>query len=224
MARSMCEQLNPHLDFLLSSVYDRSGLHPEHLADLRKSGLSDGTITMQKIRTIPPHMIDHLLGFEAPKVRHAYLIPFADPRGGWMNHVRMKIFPTITTENGTTKYLQPRRSGARLFFPLATLERVLQGDKPLWVIEGEKKALAVAQLGFPAVGFEGIEGWHAAGARDLAADFAFIPLKDRMVELVPDGDVATNPHVERGAARLARALEGADASVRLVRLPAQLVA
>ncbi len=224
MATSMRERLNPHLDFLLSSVYDCSGLHAEHLADLRKSGLTDETITIQKIRTIPPHMIDQLLGFEAPKVRHAYLIPFAHPPGGWMDHVRMKVFPAITTENGTTKYLQPRRSGARLFFPLATLERVLTGHEPLWVIEGEKKALAVAQLGFPAVGFEGIEGWHAAGARELLPDFAFIPLKDRVVELVPDGDVATNPHVERGAARLARALEHVEARVRLVRLPAELVA
>jgi hypothetical protein len=36
---------------------------------------------LQKIRLVPPAMIDQLLGFEAPKVRHAYLMPFAlDPR------------------------------------------------------------------------------------------------------------------------------------------------
>src|SRR5512132_1075574 len=97
--------VNGHLDRLLSPAYDASTLHPEHLADLRRSGLTDEMGRAQKIRTIPPVMIDQLLGFEAPKVRHAYLIPFPDPSGGWMDHVRMKVFPAIETERGTIKYL-----------------------------------------------------------------------------------------------------------------------
>src|SRR5262245_61315972 len=106
-----------HLAFLLSAVYEHQALHTEHLSDLHKSGLADSTIVQQKIRTIPPHMIDQLLGFQAPSVQHAYLLPFADPRGGWMDHVRMKVFPSIVTESGTIKYLQPRRSGVRIYFP-----------------------------------------------------------------------------------------------------------
>jgi len=38
---------------------------------------------------------------------------------------------------------------------LATLDTVLHGDVPLWCVEGEKKALAVAQLGLPAVASPG---------------------------------------------------------------------
>src|SRR5262245_11680357 len=114
------------LDLLLSAVYDRAGLHPEHLADLRRSGLTDETLRAQKIRSVPPDMIDPLLGFKIPSVRHAYLIPFADPRGGWMPHVRMKVFPTLKGPTGTVKYLQPRGSGCRVFFPLATLPQVTQ--------------------------------------------------------------------------------------------------
>jgi uncharacterized protein DUF3854 len=216
--------MNRHLDFLLSAIYDGSTLHAEHLADLRKSGLTDETIRMQKIRTIPPHMIEQLLGFETPKVRSAYLIPYADPHadshgGGWMEHVRLKIFPPITTENGTIKYLQPRRSGVRLYFPITTLPQILAGDEALWLVEGEKKALAVAQLGLPAVGFAGIEGWHLAGSSTLLADFAAIPLRGRVAELVPDGDVRTNADVMRGARRFAEALRAAGARPRLVRLP-----
>jgi hypothetical protein len=131
--------VNPHLDFLLSCLYDDL-LHPEHLADLHKSGLTDETIARQKIRTIPPHMIDALIGFEVPKVSHAYLIPFPDQRGGWFDHVRIKVFPSITTDNGTIKYLQRRRSGARIYFPLATLDAVLRSADPLYIVEGEKKA------------------------------------------------------------------------------------
>lgn len=219
------EQLNPHFDFLLSAVYEYSAPAPLHLEDLRRSGLTDNTIRQQKIRSVPPHMIEALLGHPAPRVVSAYLIPFPDPGGGWFDHVRLKVFPSYEDAQGrTVKYLGPRGATPHLFFPLASLDAVRTSDTPLWLVEGAKKALAVTQLGLPAVGFEGIEGWHVAGARDLLPDFAFIPLKDRLVELVPDGDVATNPHVERGAARLARALEHVDARVRLVRLPAQLVA
>jgi uncharacterized protein DUF3854 len=129
------------------------------------------------------------------------------------------VFPTLTTERGTLKYLQPRGSGVRLFFPLATLDAVLDGDVPVWCVEGEKKALTLAQLGLAAIGMAGIEGWHTAGAHTLLSDFGAIPLSGRVVELVPDGDVQTNPNVERGAWRFAEALEARGARVRIVMLP-----
>jgi hypothetical protein len=84
--------VNPHLDFLLSVIYEDSPLHPEHLADLRKSGLTNATIALHKIRTVPPAMIEPLLGFVAPKVVSAYILPFPDLRGGWMDHVKLKVF------------------------------------------------------------------------------------------------------------------------------------
>jgi hypothetical protein len=100
--------VNPHLTFLLSSVYDRSDLHPDHLADLRKSGLTDHTITSQKIRTVmPPSVFDPLLAFQVPAdVRSMYVIPFFGVHGRPVDHVRVKVFPTITTAPGTIKYLR----------------------------------------------------------------------------------------------------------------------
>jgi hypothetical protein len=210
--------VRPHLDLLLSALYDRL-LHPDHRADLRKSGLTDETIAAQKIRTIPPHMIDPLLGFETPKVVSAYLIPFPDPRGGWMDHVRMKIFPTLTTREGAIKYLQPKRSGVRIYFPLATLDAVLHSSAPLYVCEGEKKALAVAQLGCPVIGICGVEGWHLAGSRALHPDLDDVGLEGRLVDLLPDGDWKTNPDVNRAVMRLAEAFERRRATARLVVLP-----
>src|SRR5262245_18544885 len=90
--------VTPHLDFLLSSIYDPHRLdHPSHLEDLRRSGLTDDTIRLQKITDVPPALIDRILGFSTPKVTSAYLLPFADPRGGWMDHTRMKVFPAVAT-------------------------------------------------------------------------------------------------------------------------------
>jgi hypothetical protein len=137
----------------------------------------------------------------------------------------MKVFPSYTDRRGqTVRYLQPRGSGPHLYFPLATLDRVPSGDASPWFVEGEKKSLAVSQLGLPAVGFCGIEGWHRAGLRELLPDFDSVPLAGRTVHLLPDGDVQTNPDVRRGAIRFARALEGRGATVQLVTLPAELAA
>lgn len=209
---------------LLSPIYTGS-LAPEHLADLRKSGLTDETIQLHRIRSVPPAMIARLLGFDIPIIRSAMIIPFPDPAGGFMDHMRMKVFPPFRDKRGnTTRYLQPRRSGVRLFFSLLTLQEVLHGDAPLWLVEGEKKALAVAQLGLPAIGFCGIEGWHLAGSRDLLSDFDRLPLRGRIVELVPDGDWWANPNVRRGAEGFALALSARGARPRLVVLPEEAAA
>jgi hypothetical protein len=130
-----------HLDFLLSVLYDRHPLEPGHIADLRKSGLSDETIARQKFRSVPLSMLipgkeyPAPLGLRLPAEAHsAMLVPFPDPRvsGGWMNHVRLKIFPALTDADGhTVKYLQPRGSPPRLFFPLVALDAVLRGTAPL---------------------------------------------------------------------------------------------
>jgi len=213
--------VNPHLDFLVSAIYDGTRVdHPAHVADLRKSGLSDATIRAQKITDVPPGMIDALLGFPAPKVTSAYLLPFPDPRGGWMDHIRMKVFPAITAEGGSIKYLQPRRSGVRIYFPLATLGAVLHSTEAVYVVEGEKKSLAVAQLGLPAIGICGIEGWHLAGSRDLHPDLDDVGLSGRVVNLVPDADVRTNEAVHRAVHRLVDALGARGvAEAKLVLVP-----
>ncbi len=188
--------MNPHLEFLLSSVYDGSDLHLDHLADLRKSGLTDETIQSQKIPTVMLSSIfDHLLAFQVPAgVTSMYVIPFFGVHGRVIDHVRVKVFPAITTATGTIKYLQPRRSGVRIYFPVATLDAVLHSHRSLYIVEGEKKSLAVAQLGLPTIGISGIEGWHVSGSRFLHPDLDTVPLDRRVVRIVPDGDLAWNPN------------------------------
>jgi len=210
------------LELLLSDIYPGS-FAPDHLADLIKSGLKPDIIQRQRIRSVPLWMIQKLLGFDPVEVSSALLIPFADPNGGFIDHVRMKVFPSFKGRDGqTVKYLQPKGSGVRLFFPLTTMEMAFHGDCSLWLVEGEKKALAVAQLGLASVGFCGIEGWHTRRSENLIPDFDSIQLKDRVVELVPDGDWRTNPAVRRGAEHFAVALTVKGARPRLVMLPEEV--
>lgn len=213
--------MNTTLASLLGAAYD-GALAPEHLADLRKSGLTDETIRAQHIRSVPPRLIPRLLGFDIAGIQSALLFPFRSPAGGFMDLARVKVFPALKTRKGTLKYLQPRGSQPRLYFAVSCMREVLEGTDPLWLVEGEKKALAVAQLGLPAVGFCGVEGWHIKGSRDLLADFAAIRLRDRVVKVVPDGDCQTNPNVTRAIVRLGHGLHRIGIGVRpqVVRLPA----
>jgi hypothetical protein len=212
--------MNPVLALLLSPVYD-GALASEHRANLQRSGLTDETIRQQKIRAVPPSMIDLLLGFPTSNVVSAYVLPFADPRGGWMEHVRLRVFPPYRDRRGLVKYLQPRRSGVRIYFPLATLPAVRHSADPLYVVEGEKKALAVAQTGLPTVGICGIEAWHLAGSSALHPDLDDVGLAGRVVHIIPDADYRTNAAVARAVRGLAQACTARRAaSVRIVLVPA----
>jgi hypothetical protein len=159
------------LDFLLSAVYDRMTLHTTHLEDLRKSALSDETIATARIRTVPPWMISKLLGSSPPRgVTSAYAIPYFSPGGGLMDIVRLKIFPPIKRKSGLVKYLQPPGPNVRIFFPIMSMNAVLYSADDLYIVEGEKKALAVAQTGAAAIGIAGCEGWHVGGSEKLHPD------------------------------------------------------
>ncbi|MEX2222779.1 MAG: DUF3854 domain-containing protein [Candidatus Rokuibacteriota bacterium] len=214
--------MKAHLASLLWRVYD-GALAPEHLADLRKSGLTDETIADQLFRSVPPATIPRLVGFECPRARSMMLIPFRSPAGGFMDHVRVKIFPPLTDAAGhSVKYLQPRGAGPRVYFVARCLADVLEGDAPLWIVEGEKKALAVAQLGLPAVGICGVEGWHQRGDERLLPDFDALRLRGRIVDVLPDGDYHTNPNVRRAVQRLGYALDARGAQPRVRLLPSEL--
>lgn len=233
--------MNPHFEFLLSSVYD-GALAPAHREDLEKSGLGKDIIAEQFIRSVPPPLIPKLLGFDIPAIQSAMLMPFRSSAGGFTPHIRMKIFPTIVkverqggarwiaeadllpsdVKQETVKYLQPKGSAPRLYFIARCLRQVLEGDAPLWIVEGEKKAIAAAQLGLPAVGVCGVEGWHVRGRRDLLEDFDAIQLGGRVVELVPDGDYQTNPDVKRAIQYFGAALAARGARARVVILPSEL--
>ncbi len=212
--------MNPHLEFLLSRVYD-GALAPEHLEDLRRSSLGDDIIVEQHIRSVPPDVIRPLLGFDSPKITSAMLFPYPSPDGGFMDAVRLKLFPPqVDAEGHAFKYAQPKGSSPRLYFVRRCLRKVLEGTDRLLICEGEKKSLALAELGYACVGIGGVEAWHVKGDGRLLGDFDAIPLRDRLVEIVPDGDYQTNDHVRLAVQRLGMALANrGTARVQVVLLP-----
>src|SRR5215510_13386929 len=122
-------------------------LHPDHLADLRASGLSDETIRAAGVYSLQPR--DMGLFFNSYRgvpagLETALCFPY---QGG--EFARIKLFPSL----GKMRYAQPPKTGARLYLPF------IVSDGPVYVCEGEKKTLAAHQAGLNAAGIGGLWNW-----------------------------------------------------------------
>jgi hypothetical protein len=80
---------------------DLISLHPEHLQDLLKSGLSDETIKENRLYSVLPRDISKKLEGHFPKVESLLALPYGDD-----GFERYKLFPPQQTEKGTAKYYQ----------------------------------------------------------------------------------------------------------------------
>lgn len=162
-------------------------LHPLHLEDVRKSGLSDETIISQGIKSLRPKDIDRLIGYSIPGLISAYIIPFKD------GYYRLKVFYASGQEryaDGRKKprYIQPKGSVNRLYIPLPVLPILDDISIPLYITEGEKKALKATQEGLPTIAITGLWNWKQSGTEDLIPDFDLITWQGRTVYLIPDSD------------------------------------
>jgi hypothetical protein len=192
-------------------------LHPAHLEDLRRSGLSDETIAAARLYSARPQDLASLCGCQVPDGTSGLVIPYdEDGRYG-----RVKLFPPLRNPDGKEqKYGQPLGSHVRAYFPPSLAEALQDPSRSLLLTEGEKKALKLTQEGFPTIGLGGMWNFRE---KELPAD-ALIPELEavtwagRIVYLVPDSDAWTNEHVLLAVFRFARLLETRGATVLVVKL------
>ena len=177
--------------------------HPEHLADLRKSGLTDETIQMAGVYSIAPGDINRFFRQAPDEVESALCFPY---QGG--SFARIKLFPAL----GKMKYSQPPRTGARLYVPHPVTDH-----GPLWVVEGEKKTLAAIQIGEPAVGIGGVWNWLSDG--EPIADIQLVDWSGREVTIVPDSDVFRRTDLLRAIYALGREIQALGAEVLVAQIP-----
>lgn len=133
------------------------------------------------------------------------------------------------------KYDQSSDAGALTYFPpLTRTDGSLRSDAPQYWTEGEKKALALDQLGYATVGLTGVDMWSESrkaararrpdGKRQARLIHPFILTHVRIVGrehfIVFDQDAHEKPDVMRAAYAFARALlETGAAGVFLVTPP-----
>ena len=190
------------------------GLHPEHLADLRKSGLRDDTIAQLKISSARPSDIPKLIGFDPPHVTSALVFPYPGEDG----FCRLKVFPSYRDKDGhTIKYLQRPKSGLHLYCP-PLAEKVLKDPTiSLRWTEGEKKSAKACQEGFACVALGGLWNWIADGHPTPKLDT--IAHVDREELILPDSDVWSRPDLLQAVFAFGKELETRGAKVLVVVIP-----
>lgn len=209
-------------------------LTPAHLADLRKSGLSDEQIERCAYSSLQaPESIRQRLGWAKydGALGDCLAIPFFDAAGKPMGYCRLKPDrPRRQKEDGKpVKYESPKGAKNRAYFPPMTRAALADPSIPLVITEGEKKAAKADQDGIACIGLVGVYGWQKKrnkdakgrpeGVRELIDDLAGITWKSRAVYIVFDSDAATNPRVRMAEWHLAIALVAAGATVKVIRLP-----
>lgn len=157
-------------------------IFPDHLADLRISGLTDETIRASGLFSILGSELYRFVERNYRCVKSALVFPYGN------GFFRMKLFPPLRTADGKTiRYLQPSGTQPRFYIPRLTEPYLLDPKSILYITEGEKKALAANQNGIPTIAIPGVWSWLSQG-RPID-DFNLIAWKGRRVCLVGDADI-----------------------------------
>ncbi len=208
-------------------------LLPEHLDDLRRSGLSDEQIIACRFRSeaIPANW-SKLLNWKPARLDRgaAMGIPYFGADGKPFRYVRLKLDKPRMREGKPIKYESPKGSQNRAYVPPGTRAALTDPTQPLILTEGEKKAAKADQEGFPCIGLTGVNGWQnkrtkdaagkGTGERQLIPDLAAIAWRGRSVTIAFDSDLIGNPNVQWAEYHLAEALTKAGANVKAIRIPA----
>jgi hypothetical protein len=201
-------------------------LLPQHLADLRRSGLSDEMIAAAGFSSIEhPKAIARILGWDGAGLGPCLRIPFAAVDGRRNGYSRLKPDnPRMEEDGKKIKYESPRGKSNRAYFPPGLGTALAAKHRFILITEGEKKAAKASQESFPAVGLVGVWGWQKKRKskdepRELIDDLAAIDWEGRAVRLVFDSDIAAKQDIQWAEWHLAEALKAKGATVEVVRLP-----
>jgi len=118
---------------------DMARLLPHHLADLRRSALTDETIEAAGLYSLDdPAAISRILNWKQPAtdLGPCLVIPFRDIEGKFDGFARVR--PDRPLSPGR-KYEQPMDVSSRAFFPPGAIDAIRRPGALLAVVEGEKK-------------------------------------------------------------------------------------
>lgn len=197
-------------------------LTEEHLAELRRSGISDEVINSSGIysaRNVEalPEPLQWIAQHEGALPALVYPMEEAGVGKTW----QVKPATPITFSDGSmAKYVAPSRRSGAIVPTFIEHRAITDATKRIVIVEGTKQALAVKSVTDETIavfGITGITGWMGG---DNGPSIAFSQVMGRVVYVAPDADAATNRAVYDGARRLGEHLEQWGAArVRFVRVP-----
>ena len=216
-----------HEDFFYNNA-------PQHVidmatADIVKSGLTFETLHRHKIRvfqgnkdTLKTKLGYHLLdNHDVASTFYLIEIPYYDKNGTEM-FTRYKLLNPPVNEGKSIKYLHPKSVPARPYIPAETWEIAEHTNEPLYITEGEKKALKLLQHGRRPIAVSGVfnfrGGYKTAGLpdRDMWKELKDFKWWGRMVFIAYDSDTWKNVSVQEALWELTLMLMSKNAHVHII--------
>jgi putative DNA primase/helicase len=244
------------LDHEPAWVLEGKPLMPRHLQDLEASGLTEETIRKAGLYSeARREYVQRLLGWSSypGTLGQVLVFPYHFPHERTLGDYELvdedgRVTPVIRSatyhrlkpdhprdrddDDGVVKYEATKGQPNRAYFPPGTLPVLQDVSAPLILTEGEKKALAADQAGFPCVALAGVFSWqqrrpkdvkgNGRGPRRLLPDLEeFVAWKGRQVFVAFDSDREDNPNVMQAERYLARELAEPGAVVKIVKIPGE---
>ena len=193
-----------------------------HLAELRRSGISDevidssGVYSARNVEALPEPL--QWIGSHAGALP-ALVFPMEEAGVGETWQVK-PASPITFSDGSVAKYVAPSHRSGAIVPSFIERRAITDATERVVVVEGTKQALAVTSVTDETTavfGISGITGWMGG---DNGPSIAFSQVMGYVVYVVPDADAATNRAVYDGARKLGEHLEQWGAArVRFVRVP-----
>lgn len=205
----------------LSNGSPRVNLTEQHLADLRRTGLSDETIAAAELHMLSARDVAGLL--ERDDAGSGLAIPYPNCTfSDGALYVRVRLDTPLVIGGDQVRYLTKKGERNQVYVPSILPASVLADpDVPLVITEGEKKTLKACQEGIRCVGLAGVWSWKTkVEGRSVPLPYLDdIAWQGRTVVITFDSDSQTNPSVQKAQAALAVELSARGAHVRIPTLP-----
>ncbi len=208
----------PATDQKVSNAPPFTGLAEAHRSYLEERGLTSDTIAISGFYSASPGDLPRLAGRSVPDATNGLVIRYPNA----LDFTRIRFFPPIPRADGKfQKFGQPQGTGVRAYIPHQVQAVLHDSSVPLMITEGEVKAIALTQSGWPCIGLGGVYNYRCKDLpRDkMIQDLEQIAWEERIIYLVPDSDAWSNKQVLLAVFSLARLIEDRGAKVEVVRLP-----
>ncbi len=197
----------------------------QELAIYRERGIQLLSAEASQLKYCMPEEHATLVGNKSINVP-GLLIPYFNPQGKLTGLIRFKVLGEFTPAGSKkpVKYLQKAGSTSQLYFsPLLDWGTITQDTAiPIFIVEGELKAIKACQEGIHAVGVSGVYNWRKRDDDDNSSPIPCLNLikwGNRVVYICFDSDAATNPMVLKAELALAKEIFNRGATPRIARLP-----
>ncbi len=196
----------------LKQLKDESGLMYEILEHARPFSLNGRFVREQGLRE---KILERL---SLPNNYNHDVLIFPYPGYGGTFRGRLDV-PGKDREGKPIRYMQPRKQRNVMY----VIPNKLDDRYPnvMFVTEGEKKTLALAQAGCNVTGFGGVWNWRdKSSPSGVVSDFESLELLGKTVAVTFDSDIVTNVNVQKAEDSLVEFCLGQGASkVLRIRIP-----